>query len=325
MKKRIALALCLVLLVGVFSACANGNAGKDDGKITIVATIFPEYDWVRGILGETTENVELILLLDSGVDLHSYQPTVADLVKISSCDLFLYVGGESDKWVDDALKSANNPGRIVLNLMDILGDAVKEEELVEGMQGEHEEEPGGEEEPEYDEHVWLSLGNARVICKKIAQSLSALDPDNKKNYDANEAAYAAKLDKLNQEYRDTVKNATYRTLVFGDRFPFRYLTEDYGLDYYAAFVGCSAESEADFETIAFLAEKVRSLGIHHVMTLEGANHKIAETVIATAGVSGVSVCSLDSMQSVTAKNVAEGATYLSIMEKNLKVLKEALE
>ena len=262
------------------------------------------------------------MLLDTGVDLHSYQPTVDDIIKISDCDIFIYVGGESDAWVSDALGESSKPDRVVLSLMDLLGDDVKEEELVEGMEAEAEEEEA-EEETEYDEHVWLSLRNARIFCAAITDALSALDGDCAEHYAANAAAYDEKLAALDGEFQALVQGAAYDTLLFGDRFPFRYLTDDYGLEYYAAFVGCSAETEASFETIVFLAGKVDELGLPAVLTIEGTDHRIAETIAETA-VSDPVILTMDSMQSVTAADTAAGADYLALMEKNLDVLAQAL-
>ncbi|MBF1173312.1 MAG: zinc ABC transporter substrate-binding protein, partial [[Eubacterium] sulci] len=270
------------------------------------------------------------MLLDKGVDLHSYQPSTADIAKISEADVFIYVGGESDEWVEDVLKEAKNKKLKVINLMDVMGDKAKEEEVKEGMQPEEEEAEEAkdgkeEEEVEYDEHVWLSLKNAKIFTKKIADVLSEVDKDNAKTYQANYESYAKKLDDLDKKYADAVASAKNKTLVFGDRFPFRYLVNDYGLDYYAAFVGCSAESEASFETVTFLAKKIDELGLGNVLTIEGKNHKIAKTVVDNTKNKDQKVLTMDSMQSTTSKDVKDGATYLGIMEKNLEVLKEALK
>lgn len=501
MKKIITIIIsaCLMAL-GCFglAACGNNNQNKND-KLSVVCTIFPEYDWVSEILGENKDNVDLTLLLDNGVDLHSYQPSVQDIAKISTCDLFIYVGGESDAWVDNALKNATNKNMKVINLLEVLGDKVKTEETVEGMEHEHEHshkheeiaeadikdrtladfagewkslypylangdldeylehkaeedgdetttketyrekytaswacdadkitingnsitftykdgktqtatysyagyspkrnddgdisnvryqfttdsenapkyiqfndhghEPGKaehfhvyfgndgfdslmdsktnpffvkdslsveeildelmghEHEEENDEHVWLSLKNAEILCKKITSELSALDKDNAATYENNFAAYKQKLAALDKDYSSAVKNAKYKTLVFGDRFPFRYLVDDYNLKYYAAFAGCSAETEASFETIVFLAGKVDELSLPAVCTIEGREHKIAETVRDTTKAKNQKILTFDSMQSTTSKDIKNGVAYLSVMEKNLKVLKEAL-
>jgi zinc transport system substrate-binding protein len=331
MKKYFCLFLCIALLLGTLTGCgaasaANGGTSEPAQKLSVVATIFPEYDWVRQILGDKANGVELTLLLDNGADLHSYQPTADDMVKISSCDLFIYVGGESDEWVEDALANAVNKNMLAINLLDVLGDAVKEEELVEGMQGEEEEESEeGEEEVEYDEHVWLSLKNAAVLCGAIADALSKLDAANADAYAANATAYIEKLNALDARYAAAVNAASTKTLLFGDRFPFRYLADDYGLDYYAAFVGCSAETEASFETIVFLAGKVDELGLNTVLTIESGDGKIARTIIENTAEKSAQALKMDSMQSTTARNIADGATYLGAMEENLAVLRQALQ
>lgn len=337
MKKFISVLLITVMALMNFSACGNGGAGTSDRtesgtddsakKIKVVTTIFPEYDWVRQIAGDRTSDMNTIMLLDNGVDLHSYQPTADDIANISDCDLFIYVGGESDAWVDDALKNAVNKDMKVIDLLDVLGNSIKEEEVVEGMQTEEEEpEEGGEEEGhEYDEHVWLSLRNAEALCKAIEEDLAQIDPDNAEVYQKNNEAYTEKLSALDREYRSAVDSSANKTLLFGDRFPFRYLVDDYGLKYYAAFVGCSAETEASFATVKFLAEKVDELGLKNVMTIEKSDQKIAKTIIENTKSKDRNILTLDSMQSVTSDDVKNGTTYLSIMESNLEVLKEALK
>ena len=325
MKKYLSLFIAAILLVGCLAGCGLGNSqtAADNGEIQIVTTIFPVYDWVMSVLGENPAGAEVTMLLDSGVDLHSYQPTADDILKISTCDLFLYIGGESDEWVDSALQEAENKDMIVINLLDVLGSSAKEEEVVEGMQEEApEEEP---EEAEYDEHVWLSLKNAYILIQKISGAIQTIDPDNADVYEKNTLAYLEKLDALDAEYQAAVDAASFHTLLFGDRFPFRYLADDYRLDYYAAFVGCSAETEASFETITFLARKVDELSLPAVMTIEGTDHRIAETIVQNTQSKNQQILTLNSMQSTTAKDVQNGTTYLSVMESNLSVLKDALQ
>ena len=505
MKKIITLVLALAMAVSLFTGCGKKNNAEtgesDSNKLSVVTTIFPEYDWVREILGGKAESTDLTMLLDNGVDLHSYQPTADDIVKISDCDLFIYVGGESDEWVKNVLKNAVNKKMKVINLLEMLGDSVKMEEIVEGMQedghdhghshdeqlteddirdrtlsdfagawkslhpfllngdldrfcehraeededssttkdtywekykaswqcdaekisingdtitftyadgktvsaeytyagyqpklddegkirsvryqfettsadapkyvqfNDHGHEPGEAEHfhiyfgndgfdalmsaktnpffvkdalsvedildelmghdhgEEKDEHVWLSLKNAQTLCVTLADALCAIDPDNKNTYIANAAAYRDKLAALDADYKATVDGAAHKTVLFGDRFPFRYLVDDYGLRYYAAFAGCSAETEASFETVSFLAKKVDELGLPCVLTIEGAQHRIAETIVQNTAGKNQKVLTMDSMQSTTSKDVANGTTYLSVMEKNLSVLKEAL-
>ncbi|MBR1640291.1 MAG: zinc ABC transporter substrate-binding protein [Treponema sp.] len=349
LKKIIAgVAILLALTSSVFAAKAK-KSNKDSGKVKIVTTIFPEYDWTREILGQNPGNVELTLLLGNGVDLHSYQPSIQDIAKISTADIFIYVGGESDGWVKDALKNATNKNMKVINLLETLGDKVKTEEIKEGMQEEehehhhrdgenheddddhdheaeeHHHHHDDEDEAEYDEHVWLSLRNAKVLSAEIASALTEKDPANADSYKANLAAYIARLDSLDAEYGAAVKASSKKSILFGDRFPFRYLTDDYGLDYFAAFVGCSAETEASFETVIFLAKKVDELGLNSVLKIESGDGKIARTIIQNTKKKNAKVLTLDSIQSTTLKQAKAGTTYIQIMEENLKVLQEALK
>ncbi|MBQ8133514.1 MAG: zinc ABC transporter substrate-binding protein [Clostridia bacterium] len=335
MKKILALMIAAILTVCCFAGCSSANENKtvsqtdskteDTSKLRIVTTIFPEYDWVREILGDKIDHAELTLLLDNGVDLHNYQPTADDIMKISSCDMFIYVGGESDEWVDDALQEATNKDMVVIDLLDVLGDSVKEEEVKEGMQGEDEEdEEEGEEEIEYDEHVWLSLKNAKTLCSKISHELCNIDSENSDTYKDNVKAYNEKLDQLDSEYQSMIDSAKTKTLIFGDRFPFRYLVDDYRLDYFAAFVGCSAETEASFETIIFLANKVDELDAGTIFTIENSDKKIAETIKSNTQSKNQNIAELNSLQSVTSEQVNNGTTYMSIMQNNYNVLKEAI-
>lgn len=300
----------------------SGSLGSGN-KLKIVATIFPEYDWTREILGDHLKDVDLTLLLDNGTDLHSFQPAVKDIMKVSSCDLLIYVGGESDQWIEDALKSAANPDMKTINLMETLKDFIKEEETVEGMQEKHHSHE--EDEKEYDEHVWTSLRNASAAAEVIADTLAELDPENSDIYKENLRSYQGELSSLDNEYQKTVDQSTHKTLLFADRFPFRYLVDDYGISYYAAFSGCSAESEASFKTITFLAGKVDELGLKDIFTIEKSDDRIAETVIENTRDKDQKVAVLNSMQSITSEEIADGTTYLSIMEDNLKVLKAALK
>lgn len=504
MKKYISILLAAVMAVGCLAGCGQKNSNEqadntDDGKLKVVTTIFPEYDLVKEIAGDEISNIDLTMLLDNGVDLHSYQPTSEDILKISDCDLFVYVGGESDSWVDDALKNATNKDMQVINLLDVLKDSIKTEESMPGMQAEEGHNHGyahfedsdvqdrtlsdwdgdwqsvypylqdgvldevmekkaesGEktaeeykeyyengyktdvsqitidaenntmcfvkngvaskatyeykgyqiydyesgsrgvryffeatsgdadapkyvqfsdhgiapgkaehfhiyagndgfdalseemenwptyypadmsgkeiaedmlehEEKEYDEHVWLSLKNAQTLCKAIAEALETADPEHKDVYAANVDSYLEKLSSLDGQYQDAVANASQKTLLFGDRFPFRYMVDDYGLKYYAAFAGCSAESEASFETISFLAKKVDELGLKNIMTIENSDQKIAKTIRDNTKDENQEILSLDSMQSTTSEDVKNGTTYLSVMESNLDVLKKAMQ
>lgn len=552
-KKTIAYTAAAAILLGL-NACSESSSQQETAEssaaesqndtvtgkqLSVVCTIFPEYDWVKQILGAHASHAEIIYLLDSGMDLHSYQPTAMDMAKIADCDLFVYVGGESDEWVEDALAETTNKNMQVINLMEVMGDAAKEEEVKEGMEHDHEhdehdhskevstfeddevqdrplsdwegdwqsayplvldgsldeawehksedgsmtadeykdyytkgyktdysaisihdnhikftdkdgkvtesdykytgyyiqnwstgtkaamyrfeaedheagapiyiefndhiiepekaehfhirmsdesydaivdpegnwptffdaaltpdevcdevighsnededhdhEEDGHDHEDEeneheedehehdheheegeveYDEHVWLSLKNAKTLCTEIADRLSILDSANKDAYKANLDAYTAQLDKLDGDFKTLIDGASQKTLVFGDRFPFRYFVDDYGLDYFAAFVGCSAETEASFETIVFLAEKMDELGCGSIFTIENSDHKIAQTILDNTKTKNQKIAEMNSLQSVTKDQVSSGATYLSLMQANYDTLKGALQ
>lgn len=334
MKKIIALLLSVVMMVGVLAGCgasasedsntASNNKDNNSDNLKIVTTIFPEYDWVRQVLGDEIENVDLTLLLKNGVDLHSYQPTTDDLIAISSADMFVYVGGPSDMWVEDALKNATNKDMVVVNLFDVLGDAVKPMVLAEGMEHHHHDGEEHDHHDAKDEHVWLSLPRAETAVKCIAEKLSSLDAEHADAYTKNANDYVSQLDELNTKYQDTVNSGKLDTIVFADRFPFFYLADDYGLNYFAAFTGCSAESEASFETVAFLANKIDQLDTHYIFTIENCTHKIPETIIENTAKKDQEVLVMDSLQSVTTEQIENGLTYLDVMTSNLDALKEAL-
>ena len=325
-KKLLALsAVTAVLFTGCSAGNTAGAVSQKPDKLSIVCTLFPEYDWTKELLGGQDDNIELTYLLNSGLELHTYQPNAQDMITISECDMFVYIGGESESWVDDALREVTNPDMKVIRLMDIIGNSVKEEEIKEGMEAEAEEEDAdSEEETEYDEHVWLSVRNAGIICKALCDTLCELQPEQADTYRANLEAYTQKLDALDKDFADMADSASVKTVVFGDRFPFRYLVDDYGIDYYAAFVGCSAETEASFETITFLAEKLDELQLDTVFTIENADNSIANAIISSTENKNQQIAVLNSMQSVNADAIAGGASYLTIMQDNLQVLKEAL-
>ncbi len=370
-KPLIAIIAACALCLGLLSACGNqaasvksadvSSSAAQSGELKVVCATFPAYDWVMQVLGDKADACEVTYLMDSGVDLHSYQPTVQDIAKISDADLFVYVGGESDGWAEDAVKAAANPNLHTVNMLEAVGSAAVEEEVVEGMQVEahdhdheatHEEAANhdhdheaaheeaadhdhdheaeahhhhdGEEEPEYDEHVWLSLKNAQVLVDAIAAGLAEADAANADAYKANAQAYKSQLAELDKSYAAAVAAAPKDTVVFADRFPFRYLVDDYNIKYYAAFVGCSAETEASFETVAFLAKKVDELGLKCVLVIENSDQSIAKTVIQNTQSKDQKILVMDSLQSVSAADVSAGKTYLGAMQDNLKVLTEAL-
>ena len=341
MKKRINVLPALVLAAaGSLFLSLPGKAA--DQPLSIVTTVFPEYDWVRQILGENTDNVQLTLLLDQGVDLHSYQPGAKDILTISSCDLLVYVGGESDKWIYDILEEPLNPDMVTVNLLEILGSSAAVEEIPEGAAPEagHDpenpedpkgaegskdpESPENSEDPEYDEHVWLSLKNAAVFCDAIVDALEKTGAVDMEACNENAEAYKASLSELDRACQEAVDASPLKTLLFGDRFPFLYLARDYDLSCYAAFEGCSAETEASFDTIIFLAEKIDELGLPAILTIEGNDGKIAAAIRDATRTRDQKILCLDSMQAVTAQDIDEGVTYLSVMKDNLPVLREAL-
>ena len=306
--------------------CASCNSQNDDGKVKIVTSIYPEYDWVMTVLGEKKDNAKVTMLRDNGIDIHSYQPSMDDIRNISKCDLLVYVGGESDEWIDDTLKDAKNKDMKVINLLETLGDAAKEEEAVDGMQGEEEEEGEGEEEVEYDEHVWLSVKNAQTFVTAISNALSEIDAENEQYYKSNATSYIAQLKDLDDRYTSTVEAGTKDTILFADRFPFRYMVEDYSLKYYAAFLGCSAATQIDFTTIKFLADKIDELELDVILKIEGPDgDTFANAVKDSAKRKNLKVMTMDSIQSAKSDSYKKGKTYLSIMERNLEVLNEALK
>jgi zinc transport system substrate-binding protein len=332
MKRILVVLLAVFMLAGCNQGSENNNGEAAEAeKIKIVATIFPQYDWVREIIGELDYPFELTLLVDSNIDFHSFQPSVSDIAKISSADLFIYVGGHSDTWVENALKQATNPDLIAVSLVEMLGDAVKTERLSEGMvhdcdDPDCDDEHHDEEIPELneEEHVWTSLRNAMILCEKIAENIIALNPQNADFYRENLNAYTEKLSALDMQYSEAADSASVKTLVFGDRFPFLYLVDDYGIEFYAAFTGCSAAAEASFSTIITLARVIDDYELRYIMVTESPIAGIAETIISNTKNQDQQILSLNGMKGITSSDIQNGVTYFSIMEENLEVLREAL-
>lgn len=295
-------------------------------KKSIVCTSFPGYDWVRSILGERMSDWNVRLLQNKGTDSHSWQPSFADIAAIETADIFVYNGGESDAWVSKALKNVINPAQASVNLMDRLGGRAKAEEIVEGMQTEdrYDGECRSDGETEYDEHIWLSLRNAMMLADILTEVIVQADSDNEALYNANNNMYKQRIAELDREYEAAVSAAPHKTVIFGDRFPFRYMTDDYGLQYYAAFAGCSAESEASFDTVIFLARKIDDLGLRIILTIDKSDKKLAKTIAANTKTKKIRILEMDSLQSVTLKDIKKGKTYLSAMKNNLEMLKQAL-
>ncbi len=316
------------VLLLLLSGCASpGTAGSEDsGKIRAVATIFPEYDFLRQIGGD---HLELTMLLKPGAESHSFEPTPADMITVSQSDLFVYVGGDSDAWVETILESVDVSEKEIVTLMDCV-ETVAEED-VEGMEThghahDHEDEDptaadGDHEEAEQDEHVWTSPRNAVRIVEKLRDALIAVDPENAGDYTQNAADYIDRLNRLDQEFQETVDTAKRHTILLGDRFPFRYLADAYGLDYYAAFPGCSSESEASAKTIAFLIDKVKEEKIPVVFSIELSNEKMTDSICEATGATKLQ---LHSCHNVTRDDFEQGITYLDLMERNVQALKEAL-
>ncbi|MDD2971403.1 MAG: metal ABC transporter substrate-binding protein [Lachnospiraceae bacterium] len=342
MKKKVIYISILVLLASLLGGCQRTDEKDkvaDTGRISIVTTIFPPYDFTKAVGGD---DVEVTMLLSPGVESHSYEPTPQDIIKINESDLFIYVGGESDAWVEGITDSLDQSVK-TMTLMDCVD--VVEEEHVEGMEAEHEEVEhveakaaghGAEKiaqedqsveaedtvDAEYDEHVWTSPKNANLIVNKIAEELITIDAEHKEQYQQNLTAYEQQLEELDQAYEEVVSNAAGKELIFGDRFPFRYLTDAYGLSYYAAFPGCSSETEPSAATVAFLTNKVKEDKIPVVLYLELSNHKIADAI---AEATGTRTEMLHSCHNISKDEVEAGVTYLSLMKQNLEVLKGALQ
>ena len=311
----------------------SGENGRSEARISVVTTIFPPYDFVREIAGD---RVELKMLLKPGEESHSYEPTPQDIIAIQESDVFIYTGGENDVWVEDILSSMPKGGRLTLRMIDCV-DTV-EEEHVEGMKespghdhDDHEEDDadpyGGEAGEdthsvhEIDEHVWTSPVNAALIVDRIKETLIQADPSGEAVYEENAAAYEEELAKLDQEFRDVADHARRKPLIFGDRFPFRYFADEYGLDYYAAFPGCAGDTEPSAATMAFLIDKVKEEKVPAVLKMELSNDDIANAI---AEATGTEVKVFYSCHNLSAEDFESGETYLSMMQKNVETLKEVL-
>ena len=313
--KRILCVMMAVMLITVcFCSCSSTeNTDKKSGKLSIVTTIFPPYDFARQVAGD---KAELTMLLKPGTESHNYDPTPQDIIKIQNADMFIYVGGESDKWVEDMLASASKKPKKIIVMMDCVDKL--EEEIVEGMQAE-EEEHG--DEVEYDEHVWTSPKNAIKISKKICEELKVLDKDNEEFYEKNTNEYSKQLSSLSNDFDNITKNGKRNTMIFGDRFPFKYFADEYHLKYYAAFPGCSSETEPSAATVAFLIDKVKEEKIPVVFTIEFSSGKIADTICESTGAKKLM---MHSCHNITQEQFESGITYIELMRNNLSVLKEAL-
>ncbi len=308
-----------MLLVLTLLALTGCRTEESSDRLHVVATIFPPYDWTRELL-QGVEEAELTVLVENGVDLHSYQPSAQDIVQISTCDVFIYIGGESDAWVTEVLANAPNDLRKEINLMDILGDG----KLAVPSGEEHEHEHTEHCHHVHDEHVWLAPANAILFTHTIATELCDALPDASDRIRENETVYTAALQTLDERFSQLVADATYDTILVGDRFPFVYLTEAYGIHHYAAFNGCEADTEASFETIVKLARKVDELSLPCILMIDGSDGKLAQTISEATERGNVPIRTLYSMQSVTREDRKAGVTYLTEMNKNYETLREAL-
>ena len=311
--KRIFPALCALLLL---TACGPELPPEDSDRLQIVAAVFPAYDFARAAAGELAD---VTLLLPPGAESHSYEPTPADILRVQRCDLFIYLGGESDAWVD-AILSAIEPEGEVLRMVDCVD--LLEEETAEGMQGGHDHGEDHDHLGEVlsmDEHVWTAPRNAAAVTRIIGERLAALDPVHAGEYIGGAGDYARELEELDRDFAAFFAGLPDRTIVFGDRFPLLYFARAYDLDYYAAFPGCGTQTEPSAATVAFLTEKVREEGLSTVWYIEFSNHLVADGIAEAAG---VGTARFHTCHNVSRAELEAGETYLSLMRANLEALRE---
>ena len=318
-KKFIFISLAIILCF--VSGCTNKNSVNkeivEDNKLNIITTNFPPYDFVRQI-GQDKVNVKM--LLKPGEESHSYEPTPKDIKDIQNSDLFIYIGGENESWINDILNSMGDNKPDTLKLLETVPTV--EEEIVEGMEDEHEEEHNHTEHNHtIDEHIWTSPKNAIIIVEEITKILKIKNSENTNFYDENANNYIKELNNLDLKFKEVVENGKRNTILFGDRFPFRYFADEYGLNYYAAFSGCSTETEASPKTVGFLIDKVKEENLPIVFTIEFSNGKIANSISEATGAKKVL---LNSGHNITKEQFESGVTYLSLMKENVEILKEAL-
>ena len=302
----------ILVIIGIVLLTGCNSDENDTNKLVIRATNFPGYDFARAIV---EDNANIKMLLKPGSEMHDFEPTPQDIKDIKNSDIFIYVGGESDEWIDDVLEDINTDKTKVIKLMDLVN--IVEEEQVEGM----EEEEESEEEVEYDEHVWTSPMNAITIINKLKEAIIELDQNNKELYEKNANNYVDKLLEIDFQIKEVVANAKRKELIFGDRFPLRYFVDEYNLSYYAAFPGCSEQTEASAKTLTFLINKVKEDHIPVVFHIELSSGKIANAI---SSETGAKVLEFKSAHNISQKDFESGITYIDIMNDNIKVLKEAL-
>ena len=299
------------------SNAASETEDSAEGKLSIVTTIFPPYDFSRQLAGDLAD---VTMLIGPGEEAHTYEPTPQDIIRIQNADIFIYAGGESESWVNGILGSFDTKGMQIIDMMELC--EVVEEEITEGMEAEeHEEETGGAEEKEYDEHVWTSISNAQVISQAIADALCTVDEGSAPVYRENCERYLSELSAVKKGISQTVKGGERRTVVFGDRFPARYFMDEFDLEYFAAFPGCAEQSEPSAGTVAFLIDKVNEENIPVVFKIELSNGKVADTI---AESTGAKVLCFNTAHNVTMEQYLDGITYIDLMKQNDEALKEAL-
>ncbi|GHV92542.1 high-affinity zinc uptake system binding-protein ZnuA [Spirochaetia bacterium] len=323
MKRVFLLTLSIIALLLFTTGCTpkkNSNVQSGNGKITVTATIFPPYDFVRAVAGgsqqASADRVNLSMLLPPASESHSFEPTPKDIITIQNSDIFIYAGGESDAWVNRILASMDTRNMTIISLIDTVD--VVEEEVVEGMEEDVEEE----EVIAYDEHVWTSPLNAMRIVRSIADALCNADNANTEFYRQNADDYISQLEKLDAEFQAVVDHAKRNTIVFGDRFPFRYFADRYGLSYFAAFPGCSTETEPSAGTVAFLINKIRNEHIPVVFHIELGNERMADTI---AEETGAEKLLLHACHNISKRDFENGITYIDLMRQNVENLRKALQ
>lgn len=317
--KTFSLLISAILLLTFCACSSSAPMDTSPASLNILCTGFSQYDWVKNIVGDN-RGIEVSILLGKGADIHNYQPTAEDIIKITNSDMIVLTGGESDKALLDIVKGSSNPDMIIFNMMSELG----EDALLCVNHSQNPNQHNHLDVSEYDEHIWLSVKNAEILCKRLLEEIIFLDPEGADSYNNNAAVYLELLSTLDGEYTETIEASASKELIFADRYPFAYLARDYGLKCYAAFPGCSTETNASFDTILSLSEKIDELGLTSVLTIDGSISNIDESVILNAKSNNIKTLSLESLQSVTEAEVNSGLSYLSAMTNNLRIFKEAL-
>ena len=319
MRRRLFALLLALTLAASLCGCADRQRAED-GRLQVVCSVFPYYDFARQIGGD---DVDVTLLVAAGKETHSFEPTPLDVITLSQADVFLYNGGESEAWVDDILSAAGENIAVTLPLMPQVSALA--EEWAEGMEGahdEHDHETHDSDDIEYDEHVWTSPVLAKALCRAICDALCQADPAHQEDYQARLTDYLTQLDQLDAAFREVVDAGHRRLLVFGDRFPLLYFCKEYGLDYRAAFHGCASDTEPSLATLKYLIDKVEDEKIPVVYTIELSSRKVADAIAETTG---AKVLTFHSCQTVSRAEFDGGATYLSLMERNVEALREGLQ